>query len=170
MQILEYIRAPVIAIGLLAAIPGTPGCLRYECIETDITCKPQNALLWLLGPLPTTGRVAAFQKISSTEGGFTGPLDNMDRWGIPTSIGDLDRDGVPDLLGGANLDDDGGAKSGGCIRSFHERRRYGLIRAKDQLDSGWFCRSACERGSLRPIAVLYRGSRPRRRSGPGCRS
>ena len=40
------------------------------------------------------GTVLSHQKISDTQGGFTGTLDNNDRFGISaSSLGDLDGDG-----------------------------------------------------------------------------
>ncbi len=55
------------------------------------------------------GWVLSHQKISDTEGGFTGTLDNGDWFGgSVASLGDLDGDGVGDLAVGAPLDDDGG--------------------------------------------------------------
>ena len=59
------------------------------------------------------GWVLAHQKISDTEGGFTGTLDDDDRFGISVAaLGDLDGDGVGDLAVGALLDDDGGRQRG----------------------------------------------------------
>ena len=56
------------------------------------------------------GWVLSHQKISDTQGGFKGILDNGDNFGRSVaSLGDLDGDGVGDLAVGANLDDDGGA-------------------------------------------------------------
>ena len=55
------------------------------------------------------GEVLYHQKISDTEGGFTGELGNGDWFGIGTApLGDLDGDGVGDLAVGAVCDDDGG--------------------------------------------------------------
>ena len=49
------------------------------------------------------------QKISSTQGGFTGILEFLDSFGVSVaSLGDLDGDGVGDLAVGAEGDDDGG--------------------------------------------------------------
>ena len=46
--------------------------------------------------------VKAEQKISNTQGGLTGPLDNADRFGSSVAaLGDLDADGVVDLAVGA---------------------------------------------------------------------
>ncbi|MCP3937739.1 MAG: hypothetical protein GY708_20500, partial [Actinomycetia bacterium] len=60
--------------------------------------------------LNTDGTVKAEQKISSTSGGLTGPLDNSDYFGPSVGgIGDLDGDGIADIAVGAFGDDDGGA-------------------------------------------------------------
>ncbi len=51
----------------------------------------------------TDGSVADFDKISSTQGGFTGPLQNWDYFGNSVvSLGDLDDDGIVDLAVGAS--------------------------------------------------------------------
>ena len=63
--------------------------------------------------LNADGTVKAHEKISHTQGGFTGTLDNGDRFGVSvTSLGDLDGDRVADLAVGAQLDDDGGINRG----------------------------------------------------------
>ena len=73
---------------------------------------PSHGALWVLF-LNTDGTVKSHQKISDTEGGFTGILDEGD--GFPysaVSLGDLDDDGFSDLALGAGRDDDGGVNNG----------------------------------------------------------
>ncbi len=68
--------------------------------------------VWVLF-LNTDDTVKTHQKISDTEGGFTGILDFRDFFGTSVaSLGDLDGDGVGDLAVGAPLDDDGGENRG----------------------------------------------------------
>jgi len=63
--------------------------------------------------LNSDGTVKSHQKISDTDGGFTGVLDNNDHFGTSVSnLGDLDGDGVNDLAVGAELDDDGAGNRG----------------------------------------------------------
>ena len=65
--------------------------------------------VWMLF-LNSNGTVKSHQKISSTEGGFTGLLNDFDTFGSSVaSMGDLDGDGVDDLAVAAIFDDDGGA-------------------------------------------------------------
>jgi hypothetical protein len=66
--------------------------------------------------LARDGSVKAQKKISSTQGGFTGALDNLDEFGRAiVSLGDLDGNGVIDLAVGAIGDDDGGADWKGAV-------------------------------------------------------
>ncbi|NIO28948.1 MAG: hypothetical protein GTO29_10415, partial [Candidatus Latescibacteria bacterium] len=68
--------------------------------------------VWVLF-LNSNGTVKGHQKISDTEGNFTGTLDDSDSFGQSvSSIGDLDGDGVVDLTVGAVYDDDGGDNRG----------------------------------------------------------
>ena len=64
--------------------------------------------------LDANGTVKSQQKISDTQGGFTGDLDNDDYFGNSVAaLGDLDGDGgPPDLAVGAWQDDDGGSDRG----------------------------------------------------------
>ncbi len=73
---------------------------------------PFCGAVWILF-MNTDGTVKSHQKISNTQGGFTGKLDDDDRFGASlASMGDLDGDGVGDLAVGAWFDDDGGANTG----------------------------------------------------------
>ena len=67
------------------------------------------------------------QKISDTQGGFTGVLDNSDCFGESVAaLGDLDGDGVGDLAVGSAWDDDGGdavARCGCCSSTPTARSR-----------------------------------------------
>ncbi len=68
--------------------------------------------VWVL-LMNTNGTVALRRKISSTTGGLTGPLANLDLFGSAVvSPKDIDADGVADLVVGARRDDDGGGQRG----------------------------------------------------------
>ena len=68
--------------------------------------------VWLL-MLNSDGTVKRHYKISDTVGGFTGELDNDDKFGQSVaSLGDFDGDGVIDIAVGAEADDDGGTDRG----------------------------------------------------------
>ena len=81
-------------------------------VQFDDDGGPERGAVYLLF-LNTDGTVKSHQKISDTQGGFTGSLDNNDRFGQSVaSLGDLDGDGVDDIAVGAYLDDDGGDRRG----------------------------------------------------------
>jgi hypothetical protein len=68
--------------------------------------------VWVLF-LDADGTVKSHQKISDTQGGFTGTFDDSARFGFSVaSLGDLDGDGVGDLAAGPWRDDDGGQERG----------------------------------------------------------
>ncbi len=72
----------------------------------------ERGAVWILY-LATDGTVKYEQKISSTEGGFTGSLDDQDLFGCAvTGLGDHNGDGLVDLVVGARGDDDGGPSRG----------------------------------------------------------
>ncbi len=67
--------------------------------------------LWVLF-LQADGALKAYQKISATQGDFTGTLDQVDEFGDSAgALGDLDGDGVADVAVGAHFDDDGGGSA-----------------------------------------------------------
>jgi hypothetical protein len=79
---------------------------------TDDDGGTDRGAVWILF-LNSNGTVKAYQKVSSTSGGFSGQLDNGDAFGgAAAALGDLDHDGVSDLAVGAARDDDGGLDRG----------------------------------------------------------
>jgi hypothetical protein len=69
--------------------------------------------------LNVDGTVKGEQKISDTQGGFNGTLDDNDQFGVSVAgLGDLDGDGVPDLAVGAYQDGDGGPVRGAAYVLF----------------------------------------------------
>jgi hypothetical protein len=81
-------------------------------LDDDGDNATDRGAVWILF-LNTDGTVKSHQKISDTQGGFTGILSNSDHFGrSAASLGDLDGDGVDDLAVGAALDNDGGSNRG----------------------------------------------------------
>ncbi len=84
----------------------------------------QRGAVWILF-LNTDGTVKSHQKISDTEGGFTGELDDGDLFGVSVeSLGDLDGDGPSalTLAVGAQVDDDGGENRGAVLFQLSAKR------------------------------------------------
>ncbi len=72
----------------------------------------ERGAVWVLF-LDSDGTVKSHQKISNTQGDFTGELHDMDCFGVSlASLDDLDGDGVTDMVVGARTDDDGGTDRG----------------------------------------------------------
>src|SRR5262245_19458329 len=75
----------------------------------------RQGAVWILFLNPD-GTVAIETKISETEGGFGGVLDDSDGFGASVAaLGDLDGDGTGDLALGAWGDDDGGGLDRGAV-------------------------------------------------------
>ncbi len=80
------------------------------------------------------GSIRAEQKISATQGGFGGALDDLDLFGCSLAApGDLDGDGVPDLFVGARKDDDGATNQGAVWTLF--LRADGTVRAEQKISA-----------------------------------
>ena len=98
---------------------------------TDDDGGSNRGAIWILF-LNTDGTVKSEQKISDTQGGFGGTLDNGDQFGRSVAdIGDLDGDGVTDLAVGANQDDDGGTDRGAVWVLF--MNRDGTVNAEQKI-------------------------------------
>ncbi|MCP3935906.1 MAG: CSLREA domain-containing protein, partial [Actinomycetia bacterium] len=84
--------------------------------------------------LNADGTVKAEQKISSTTGSLTGPLDDTDDFGISVAgMGDLDGDGIADITVGALYDDDGGTDRGAAHVLF--LNADGTVKAEQKISS-----------------------------------
>lgn len=93
----------------------------------------RGALYILL--LNPDGTVKRTSKISSTQGGFTGPLRANDEFGRSVaSLGDLDGDGVIDLAVGAPTDGTGGTRRGAIWILF--LRTDGTVKRHVKIASG----------------------------------
>jgi hypothetical protein len=62
--------------------------------------------------LTAAGGVKRYQKISDTQGNFTGVLDDTDTMGFQVTAEDFDGDGFKEIISGAYQDDDGGSGRG----------------------------------------------------------
>ena len=81
-------------------------------VGVDSDGGPSRGAAWILF-LNADGTVKRHQKISDTQGEFSGSLGDADDFGSAVvSLGDLDGDGVGDLAVGALRDDDGGSTQG----------------------------------------------------------
>ncbi|MCH7522255.1 MAG: FG-GAP repeat protein, partial [Chloroflexi bacterium] len=108
--------------------------------------------IWILF-LNTDGTVKSEQKISDTQGGFGGTLDNGDQFGTSVAnIGDLDGDGGTDLVVGAIGDDDGNDVAGAVWILFLEP---GVITADLDIKPG-SCPNSYNRNShgVLPVALV----------------
>ncbi len=81
---------------------------------------PNRGAVWILFLNPN-GTVKNYQKISSTEGDFSGPLNDDDHFYIVSFLDDFNFDGTPELAVGAALDDDGGYDRGAVWILFLEK-------------------------------------------------
>jgi hypothetical protein len=87
--------------------------------------------VWILF-MNADGTVQFSQKISSTEGGFTGTLDDNDQFGNAiASVGDLNNDGITDIVVGSRLSDEGGGDRGAIWILFMNTN--GTVRAIQQV-------------------------------------
>ena len=94
--------------------------------------------VWILF-MNADGTVKRHQKISSTQGGFKGQLDNSDFFGeAVANVGDINRDGVNDIAVGAPRDDDGGKDKGAVWILFLKRDGTVLAHQKISSTSGGF--------------------------------
>lgn len=111
--------------------------------------------VWILFLNPA-GSVRSSQKISNTQGGFTGPMDDIDLFGISVArLGDLDGDGVTELLAGMYYDDDGGTNRGAVWVLFLNTN--GTVRAQQKISqtTGGFSGRLLNFGNFgRSVAVV----------------
>jgi hypothetical protein len=84
--------------------------------------------------LDVDGTVKAEQKISSTQGALTGPLEVTDFFGFSVAnLGDVDGDSITDIAVGADGDDDGGSNRGAVYVLF--MNADGTVKAEQKISS-----------------------------------
>jgi len=100
------------SVALLGDLDGDGVCEIAVGAHVDDDGGKSHGAVWILF-LNTDGTVKSHQKISDTQGNFTGDLDDYDFFGSSVvSLGDVDGDGVNDLAVGTDGDDDGGHNRG----------------------------------------------------------
>jgi flagellar hook capping protein FlgD len=120
--------------GILNGTSKTVGALVVGAVGDDDGGADRGAVYELF--LDKTGSVLSFQKISNTQGGFAGVLDNGDNFGSAmVDLGDLDGAGpsASALAVGAVFDDDGGADRGAVYVLFLSRT--GLVLSFQKIGS-----------------------------------
>ncbi len=99
--------------------------------------------IWMLN-LKTDGSVNTYEKISFTQGGFSGDLANSDLFGASVAqIGDLNNDGLMEFAVGCILDDDGGTDRGAVYiitlnKTFFKTFVSSYVKLKQKLDGGYY--------------------------------
>ncbi len=93
----------------------------------------ETGSVWILF-LNTDGTVKSHQKISASQGNFTGTLEAFDRFGTSIcSAGDFDKDGINDLLITARGDDDGVTDAGAVWLTY--LNADGTVKAWDKISA-----------------------------------